>query len=88
MDLIYTDSNFTEKGFLNGVSMDMEIGEYSVSQNDFELTVPIDSHDPVFNDGSLFYCEGTEYVGMIDNKKDSTSNNNITCKGKTYRGIL
>lgn len=88
MDLIYTDSNFTEKGFLNGVSMDMEIGKYSVSQNDFELTVPIDSLDPVFNDGSLFYCEGTEYGGLIDHKKVSTSNNTITFKGKTFRGML
>lgn len=88
MDLIYTDSNFTEKGYLNGVSMDMEIGKYSVSQNDFELTVPIDSHDPVFNDGSLFYCEETEYGGMIDHKKVSTSSNTITFKGKTFRGML
>lgn len=88
MDLIYTDQNYIEKGYLKNVSLDLEIGKYSVSSNDFELTLNEKDRDPSFTDGSLFYSEETEIGGMVDHLKVATSTNSITFKGYTFRGML
>lgn len=88
MDLIYTDSNFIEKGYLKNADLDLDIGKYSVSSNDFELTLNEKDRDPPFSDGSLFYSEGTEFGGIVDHLKVNTESNSITFKGYTFRGFL
>lgn len=88
MDLIYTDSNFVEKGYLNNANLDLDIGKYNVSSNDFELTLSETDRDPSFADGSLFYSENTEFGGIVDHLKVSTSDSTVTYKGYTFRGFL
>lgn len=88
LEFIYTDSNYKELGYLKDILLDLEIGKYGISENDFELTLSTIDRDSQFDDGSLFYCENTEYGGMIFNKKVDTSNDTITFKGKTFRGML
>ena len=88
MDLIITDSNFNELGYLKKYELDLEIGKYGVSSNDFQLTINIDDMVDGFSYDSLFYAEDTEYGGMVDNIKVNTESNTITYLGKTFRGML
>jgi hypothetical protein len=88
LNFIYTDKNYKELGFLKNMSCDLVIGKYGVSDNDFELTLSIADREPAFDDGSLFYCEDTEYGGIINHKKVNTNDNTITFIGKTFRGLL
>ena len=88
MELIYTDKNFIERGYLRDATLDVEIGKYGVSQNDFELTISTIDRDSSLDEGSLFYEEGTEWGGLVESKKVDTSKNNLTFKGKTFRGLL
>ena len=85
---LYTDKDFKEKGYIKNATLDIENGKNGVSQNDFELTMSIDERDDSLDDDSLFYCLDSEWGGMILNKKIDTSNNTITFKGKTFRGLL
>lgn len=88
LEFIYTDKNYKELGCLKNATLDLEIGKYGTSQNDFELTVSSSNRDVEFDDGSLFYCENTEYGGIINHKKVNTSDNSITFIGKTFRGLF
>ena len=88
MDLIYTDSNYIEKGYLKNADLDLDIGKYSVSSNDFELTLNERDRDSSFMDGSLFYSENTEYGGIVDHLKVNTASSTVTFKGYTFRGFL
>lgn len=84
MDLIYTDRNFNELGYLKDFTLDLEIGKYGAAPNDFELTLK----ENVLGADCLFYCENTEYGGIIDHVKVNTETNEITYIGKTFRGLL
>lgn len=88
MELIYTDKNFIEKGYLKDISLDLEIGKYDVSDNDFELSFSSIERDSDFEEGSLFYQENTEWGGIVESTKVDTSTNMITLKGSTFRGML
>lgn len=88
MDLIYTDSNFNELGFIEKADIDVEIGRYGVATNDFELTISSLNRDDKFDEGSLFYSLESEWGGMVQSKKVDTSSNKLTFKGKTWRGML
>lgn len=88
LDFIYTNKNYTELGFLKRATLDVEIGKYGTSKNDFEITLSSTNRDVNFDDGSLFYCENTEWGGMIRHKKVNTSDNTITFIGETFRGML
>lgn len=68
-------------------SIDMEIG--TGTQNDFELTVPISVYDPaIYAAGVILYAPGTEYGGILDDPESSTSAEQITFTGDTFRGLL
>lgn len=88
MKIIYTDYMHVEQGYLDNVDIDIEIGKYEVSNNDFELTLSLMTYDAKFCEGALFYVENTEWGGIVDSKKVDTANNAITLKGKTFRGLL
>jgi hypothetical protein len=88
MDLIYTDKNYKELGFLKDFELDLEIGKYKSASNDFEIKIPINKYDGVFDDGSLIYCEDSEFGGIIESKKVDTDSDQITFIGKTFRGML
>ena len=88
MDLIITDSNFNELGYLKKYELDLEIGKYGISSNDFQLTINIDDMVDGFSYDSLFYIENTEYGGFVENIKVDTKNKTISYLGKTFRGML
>lgn len=88
LEYIYTDSNYNELGYLTHFDADVEIGEYDVSKNDFELTLSLEDRDPLYTIGSLFYKEDTEIGGVIQRLKINTSDNDITMIGPTFRGLL
>lgn len=88
MKFIYTDANWIEQGFINKASIDIEIGKYKISNNDFELSMSTINRDSSFDDNSIFFCNETEYGGIVKSKVVDTSTNSITFKGKTFRGLL
>lgn len=88
LEYIYTDANYNELGYFTHIDADIEIGEYDVSKNDFELTLSLEDRDPLFTVGSLFYKENTEIGGVIQRLKINTSDNTITLIGPTFRGLL
>lgn len=88
LEYIYTDANYNELGYLTHTDADIEIGEYGVSKNDFELTLSLEDRDPLFTVGSLFYKEDTEIGGAIQHLKVNTSDNTIALIGPTFRGLL
>lgn len=88
LEYIYTDSDWNELGYLTHFDADVEIGEYDVSKNDFELTLSLEDRDPLYTIGSLFYKEDTEIGGVIQRLKINTSDNTITMIGPTFRGLL
>lgn len=88
LEYIYTDSNYNELGYLTHFDADVEIGEYNVSKNDFELTLSLEDRDPLYTIGSLFFKEDTEIGGVIQRLKINTSDNTITMIGPTFRGLL
>lgn len=88
LEYIYTDTNYKELGYLTHFDADVEIGEYDVSKNDFELTLSLEDRDPLYTIGSLFYKEDTEIGGVIQRLKINTSDNTIAMIGPTFRGLL
>lgn len=88
MDLIYTNSQLQERGFLKDYEMDLEIGKQGESANDYELTIKTASIPEGLDYGSLVYYEGTEYGGIVERKKVDTSAGTITFMGPTFRGLL
>lgn len=83
MDLIYTDKNKTDIGILKDYNFDLAYGS---SENNFELTVPIDNN--VLFDDYYIYAEGTEYGGKVDSIEVDTKEGYIKCKGRTFQGII
>lgn len=88
LEYIYTDASYNELGYLTHTDADIEIGEYGVSKNDFELTLSLEDRDPLFTVGALFYKENTEIGGVIQRLKVNTSDNTTTMIGPTFRGLL
>lgn len=88
MDLIYTNSQMQELGFLKEYELDLEVGKQGESSNDYELTIKTGSIPEGLDYGSLIYYEGTEYGGIVERKKVNTSDETITFMGPTFRGLL
>lgn len=88
LEFIITDNTHKELGYLKDASLDIDIGKYGSSENDFEITVSSVNREKGFDDGSLFYCEGTEWGGLLKGKKVNTSTQELTHKGLTFRGLL
>lgn len=82
MELIYTNRNREDIGYLKNFNLDMVIGD----TNDFELTA---SRDSGLSVGSIVYCENTQYGGIIDGFKFNTKEDeSITYFGRTFQGVL
>ena len=88
MELVYTNKNFIEKGFLKDFELDVEVGKFGISTNDFELSFSSKNDFTEFTEGSLFFEENTEWGGMVDVINVDTLNERIVLKGKTFRGLL
>ncbi len=88
MDLIFTNDQQKELGFLKEYSLDLEVGKHGVSSNDFELTTQTANYDESFTYNSHIYYEGTEYGGIVERKKVDTTEQTVTYMGPTFRGIL
>lgn len=83
MDLIYANDKREDLGAL--LEYDIDIA-YGADENNFELTINKENH--CCEEGFLIYAEGTEYGGIIDKIKVSTSDENVVYKGRTWHGIL
>jgi len=85
MDFIIADETRMEEGFLSAETIDLEIGD-AESENDFELTLPLT--DVSLDYGKYVFVPGTEYGGIIEDRKTSTSENIAYWYGNTWRGFL
>ena len=83
MDLIYTNSNKADQGVLTAYSFDLSFG---ASENDFEIILGAD--EPPLEPRSFVYIEGTEYGGIVDGMKASTTGETVTYLGRTWHGVL
>lgn len=91
MDLIYTDVNYNEIGYLSNLcNIDMELGSVLTtdSSNDFQLEFPIDDLPTEIEKGSLIYEVGSEYGGVVTGLGADTANNKAYVYGTTWRGML
>lgn len=89
MDLIYTDVNYKEIGFLKKCDIDFELGSFATSsKNDFQITMSIDQLPQEIEYGSLIYELGTEVGGMVIGIGSDTSINKAYIYGVTWRGML
>ena len=80
MELILIDSSLHEIGILDA-DVDVEIGSSS-TLNNFEFSGI--SEFPAAG----FYVEGEEYGGLVEWDKTTSSSDNMTVKGWTWRGLL
>ena len=79
MELIYTDPNGKELGYILNANIDMEIGEDEKNSiNDFEIEFKRSGWDGTIEFGSQLYVPDTT----------STKANSITTKGYTWRGMM
>lgn len=90
MDLIYTDDEYTEIGYLKNCNLDMELGLVSLSnaRNDFTITMSVDLLPEELRQGSLIYEVGSEYGGLVNGIGVNTSTNRATVYGTAWRGML
>lgn len=83
MDLIYANEQKKELGIINDYELDLAFG---MSENDFELTLPLEKH--CLNNGYLVFFENTEIGGIVDEIAPNTENDTVVYKGRTWQGIL
>jgi hypothetical protein len=84
MDLIYTDENAVEQGYLTGYDLDMENGE----ENDFELITGREAWN-YLRAGCYIYAESeTEFGGKITRVAIDTNTETLKYYGLTWRGLL
>ncbi|MFI3173118.1 MAG: hypothetical protein R3Y58_12240 [Eubacteriales bacterium] len=89
INLIYTNEESVERGYLNDVSIDITFAKSSSDSNDFELSMDVSNYDLAFRKGSYFYTEeATEIGGIIDVVSVDTSSETVTLTGVTWRGLL
>lgn len=86
MKFIIADECGKEIGFINSVNcMDFDFGD----TNDFEIEFDTsDWNEEWCNFRYRLYIPGTEYGGLIEIRKTSTSDNIISWGGNTWRGLL
>ena len=80
--ITYTDSNRTPSGVFGKYQVDLDIGR----ENDFEVQMNIQNHCMDFD--SIWYVEGTEYGGVVDDVKLNTDLGIVYYTGRSFRGIL
>lgn len=85
IDFIVTDESFKEIGYIQGLDIDIDIGD----TNDFEIVMKADEWDK----DKLYFrkyiiCNKTEYGGLIETVNTKTSTNEVVLSGFTFRGLL
>lgn len=90
MGLVFTDRNKKDVGYLPTVAyLDLEVGMKEQSQNDFEISLPIDGWNRLFDEGSIFYDDAeNEIGGLVLGKTSNTAENTVILYGKTWRGLI
>ena len=86
MEYLIADKNRMETGFLTvSKTIDIDIGK----DNDCELTVAAEDSKALGLDyGSMIFCPGTEYGGVLLDKWSSTSSATVKWYADTWRGML
>ncbi|MCC8164506.1 MAG: siphovirus ReqiPepy6 Gp37-like family protein [Lachnospiraceae bacterium] len=82
MVVIYTDGLKRPCGVLKKYKVDLDIG----AENDFEITMHTVHHCMEY--GSIWYVDGTEYGGIVDDIKIDTDSGKVSYTGRAWRGIL
>ena len=89
MELIWTDSNGRELGYIQNANIDMEIGEDEKdSINDFEIEFARRNWNGELNSGSRIYVPGSEFGGVIKEIETDTKADTIKLRGYTWRGMM
>ena len=83
MDLIYTNPRRVDLGILQAYELDLSFG---TDENDFTIT--LGKTEPMIEDGSLIYAEGTEYGGIVGGLKSDSNKETRTHVGRTWHGVL
>lgn len=83
MDLIYTNAKGIDQGVLTAYAFDLSFG---ANENDFEMV--LGANQPILEIGAVVYIEGTEYGGIVDGMKVTSSGETITYSGRTWHGIF
>ena len=93
MDLIYTEPydplmSIKELGYIRNCSIDVDLGTVaSGADNEFEIKLGL--YENNIKKGALIYDEsGSEIGGIVYGVKVDTSNQTLTLKCKTWRGML
>lgn len=90
MDLILLTKDLHEIDRVRGIDADFEIGtddSSSESNADSKTTNTFEVDAPALDAAGL-YIPGTEYGGLIENIKETSTSETVTYKGWTWRGLL
>lgn len=81
-----SDAEGRELGYVKDSELiDMDLGD----TNDFEMQFSTGAwNEEKYNWNHRLYIPGTEYGGLLEERKTSTSGNTITWLGYTWRGLL
>ncbi|MDY5002976.1 MAG: hypothetical protein SO057_02355 [Atopobiaceae bacterium] len=85
MDLVIADASGTDLRIVDDFTLDMAFGS---DENSFSLTLAPELAPPA---GGYAYVDGTEYGGTVDSIESVVQDGRcvgVTCKGRTWHGIL
>ena len=85
MELIYETPGSVDVGIIEGASLDLAYGVGEDGEDSFDLTA---SPEYTLVKNARIYIEGTEYGGVVRERKSRTKNGDIVWKGQTWHGIL
>ena len=88
MDLIRTNVDGREEGYVMQANVDFEIGESDDAINDFEVEFKRQDWTGEIKDGCQIFSPGTEFGGIVKEIGTATSAGTITVKGYTWRGMM
>lgn len=88
MDLIRTNVDGREEGYVQRANVDFEIGEADDAINDFEVEFKRQDWTGEISEGCRLFLPGTEYGGIVKEISTSTAAGTITVKGYTWRGMM
>lgn len=83
MDLIRTDINGREMGYVLNANIDVEIGEAKDALNDFEVEFRRENWTREITHGCRLIAVNTEYGGIVKEIETNTDAETITVKGYT-----
>ena len=88
MDLIRTNVDGREEGYVQRANVDFEIGEADDAINDFEIEFRRQDWTGEISEGCRLFSPETEYGGIVKEISTSTAAGTITLKGYTWRGMM